>query len=269
MAELSNLVRALSLMYHDLAGEGTWPESGWRQSLYTVERTEFARQIDLIRAVTDPARVCPLGRRGVWTGLPIFLTFDDGALSAHTCAATLLERFDWRGHFFVTTDWIGRPGFLDRAQIRDLHARGHVIGSHSRSHPERMSHLSETELDREWKESCQVLSDLLAQPVKVASVAGGYYSSRVGRAAARSGIEVLFTSEPTTSVGAVDGCLVLGRYSVRRSTPAAEVAAIAAGARGPRYQQAGLWLAKKAAKSITGEWFLDLRRWFVPRTPHP
>lgn len=269
MAELSNLVRALSLSYHDLIEEGTSPESGWRQALYTVQRAEFARHIHLIRSVTGPARVSSLGRRCEWTGLPIFLTFDDGALSAHTCAATLLERFDWRGHFFVTTDWIGRPGFLDQAQIRDLHARGHVIGSHSRSHPERMSHLSETELNREWKESCQILSDLVAQPVKVASVAGGYYAARVGRAAARSGIEVLFTSEPKTAVEIVDGCLVLGRYSVRRSTPAVEVAAIAAGAKRPRYQQAGLWLAKKAIKSITGPWFPELRRWFVPRTPHP
>lgn len=254
-------------MYHDLACGGTWPECGWRQSIYTVERTEFAHQIHRIHAMTDPARVGSIRRRGDWGGVPIFFTFDDGALSAHRCAAPYLEQFGWRGHFFVTTDWIGRPGFLDRSQIRELQARGHVIGSHSRSHPERMSHLSDWELDREWKDSCQVLSDVLAEPVKVASVAGGYYARRVGKAAARNGIEVLFTSEPTISVDVEDGCLILGRYSVRYSTSAEAVAAIAAGAKGPRYRQASLWLAKKAAKSITGTWFLDLRRRWLPRIP--
>ena len=51
----------------------------------------------------------------------------------------MLERYGWPGYFFVATDWIGRPGFLNAAQFRELDSRGHVIGSHSCSYPERMA----------------------------------------------------------------------------------------------------------------------------------
>jgi hypothetical protein len=91
-------------------------------------------------------------------------------------------------------------------------------------------------------------------------VAGGFYSQKVAEAAALSGIKVLFTSEPTMSEKFVEGCRVLGRYSVRRSTPPAVVGAIAAGSKWPRWQQAAVWLMNKAAKRLTGHWYIPLRR---------
>ncbi|MBS1824089.1 MAG: polysaccharide deacetylase family protein [Acidobacteria bacterium] len=260
-------MQAISLMYHDVACGGAWPECGWRHSIYTVGEAEFARQACAISSTSGGERIDSISRRRAWQGKPVFLTFDDGAHSVGDCAARRLEQYGWRGHFLITTDWIGRPGFLDAAAIRGLDARGHVIGSHSRSHPERMSHLTDEELLREWSESRQVLEDILGKAVHVASVAGGYYSRRVGRAAAQCGIEVLFTSEPTAAVAEEDGCLILGRYAIRGSTRASVVAAIAAGARVPRYRQSSAWLVKKAAKCITGSWFIDLRRWLLPRLP--
>lgn len=264
---IEKAVKAISLGYHDLACGGTWPECGWRHSIYTVEESEFGRQVYGICSGIGVGRIDSIGRRRTWQGVPIFFTFDDGARSVHTCGAPQLERYGCRGHFLITTDWIGRPGFLDAAAIRELDARGHVIGSHSRSHPERMSHLTDEELHREWSESCQVLADILGKEVRVASVAGGYYSRRVGRAAAQCGMEVLFTSEPTVTVSEEDGCLILGRYAIRASTRASVVAAIAAGDKGPRFRQSSAWLAKKAAKFIIGPWFVDLRRWLLPRLP--
>ena len=67
------------------------------------------------------------------------ITFDDGGVSALQTTADLLEKYGWRGVFFVTTDRIGTPTFLNADHVRELHRRGHVIGSHSCSHPERMS----------------------------------------------------------------------------------------------------------------------------------
>ena len=42
------------------------------------------------------------------------------------CVADELEQMGWRGHFFITSDWIGRRGFLTAGQIRELRRRGHV-----------------------------------------------------------------------------------------------------------------------------------------------
>lgn len=189
----------------------------------------------------------------------MFLTFDDGTTGAYTFAATFLEKHAWRGHFFVTTDWIGRDGFMDRQQIRDLHDRGHIIGSHTCSHPERMSHLSPEELSREWKESCAILRDILGSPVKTASVAGGYYSRRVAQAAASAGIEVLFNSEPVSGAALVGGYLVLGRYSIQSFTSPSASGAIAAGRCWPRRRQSILWETKRMVKVVGGESYVTAR----------
>jgi peptidoglycan/xylan/chitin deacetylase (PgdA/CDA1 family) len=125
--------------------------------------------------------------------------------------AGMLEEYAWRGYFFVTTDGIGRPGFLNDRQIRELDKRGHVIGSHSCSHPERMSRGPWERLLAEWKASTERPASSVSHAVKVASVPGGYYSRRVAETAAAAGIETLFTSEPKADVRTVNGCRVLGR----------------------------------------------------------
>jgi peptidoglycan/xylan/chitin deacetylase (PgdA/CDA1 family) len=176
-----------------------------------------------------------------------------------------LEKYGWRGHFFITTDWIGRPGFLDRQQIRELHRRKHVIGSHSCIHPERMSHLGWAELMREWSESCAILSDILGEQVRVASVPGGYYSRNVGKTAAAAGIEVLFTSEATAAASVLDGCLILGRYFIQMHTPPGESGAIAAGHILPRWRQSVLWGAMKPVKALTGQRYSTIRDYLISR----
>src|SRR5262249_51253399 len=145
---------------------------------------------------------------------PFFITFDDGGVSAYDEVATLLDKRRWPGHFLITTDCIGRAGFLSKEQIRGLRKRGHVIGSHSCSHPSRMSECSWQQLIVEWHSSVAILSDILGEAVVVASVPGGYYSRAVAEAAARAGVRALFTSEPVIRHQQVDGCYVLGRYTL-------------------------------------------------------
>src|SRR5207237_9514197 len=112
-----------------------------------------------------------------------------------------------------------------------LRRRGHVIGSHSCSHPARISHCTDLDLAREWCESVRVLTDVIGEPVTAGSVPGGFHSHRVARAAAAAGIRYLFTSEPTASVRMVDRCAILGRYYLRRGMQPATSAAFAQGLR--------------------------------------
>jgi hypothetical protein len=241
------------------------PSTAGRVALrYKLDRRDFCNHLRSIRLQVRQVNIQTIDRYRTWKReRPVFLTIDDGAVSGYNTVADELELHDWRGHFFVTTDWIGHPGFLNRWQIRELVARGHVIGSHSCSHPERMSQLGWRELVKEWSQSCEVLSDILGDRVRVASVPGGFYSRKVARAAAAASIEVLFTSEPTAHASVVDGCLVLGRYSIQRHTPFGVSGAIAAGECWPRWEQALSWKAKKAVKSLTGESYLTIRRFLI------
>lgn len=190
----------------------------------------------------------------------MFFTFDDGGVSFYRPIADLLEQQGYRGHFFITTARIGTTGFLTKVQIRELHLRGHVIGSHSATHPTRMATLTADQLREEWTTSVNALQDIVGEPLPVASVPGGYYSRMVAETARDAGIRVLFNSEPTASVGSVDDCLVIGRYVIRRGNNPELSAGFAAGRFLPRFQQSLEWKAKGIAKSVGGTAYLKLRR---------
>jgi hypothetical protein len=109
-----------------------------------------------------------------------------------------------------------------------------------------------------------VLSDLLGEEVQLASVPNGFYSRKVGSAAAAAGIQILFTSEATASVSRLDDCLILGRYFIQIHTPPAESGAIAASRIWPRWRQTALWKGKKVFKALMGESYFALRRRLLP-----
>ena len=258
-------MRVIALQYHDVIDGDAWESSGFPgddAATYKMAADDFAGHV---RAVTRAAPPHPHGVLDLLAvpsnGRPgVVFTFDDGGVSAITHTAGALEAQGWRGHFFVTTNYVGKPGFLGAAQLRELRRRGHTVGAHSCSHPMRMSHCTPAELRREWAGSVGVLADILGEPVTVASVPGGYYAPAVAEAAAEAGIRALFTSEPVSRVTHVGECAVLGRYTLRRDTPAAVAASLAAGRAGPQLEQWISWNAKKVAKRVGGRLYLRVRR---------
>jgi peptidoglycan/xylan/chitin deacetylase (PgdA/CDA1 family) len=261
-------MRALAIMYHDIVENEDFASSGFPGAgahVYKLRREDFERHLEAIRAAVSADAVSRIASRRQWSGAPVFLTFDDGGISALDPTCGLLERYGWRGHFFVTTRLIGTPGFMSASEVRELHRRGHVVGSHSVSHPGRMAALPRAQIDREWRESLATLSEIAGEPVRVASVPGGFYSREVARSAAAAGIEVLFTSQPAAATYMVDGCLVLGRYVVQRGMGPEWSAAFAAGRRGARWRQAALWKAKGMAKALGGDAYVRLRKAILER----
>jgi len=264
-------MRAVSVMYHDVVAGGRFDESGFEgadAALYKLEREEFARHLDALAAARRdaPALATDLPHAAADAdATPWLLTFDDGGVSAATVVASMLEARGWRGHFFVTTGRVGSPTFLSRGQVRELRERGHVVGSHSETHPPRMSHCTAEELSGEWRRSVGFLSETLGEEVVTASVPGGFYSRAVAEAAARAGVTRLFTSEPTERVEEVEGCLVFGRYGVQRWTTPEAVAGIVKGDFLPRRRQQLVWSAKKLTKRVGGEYYLRARRALIGR----
>ena len=265
MGSGSEKKRVISLMYHDVVERATHQTSGFRSAdaaLYKLEPDQFERHLAAISKVVsdNPILVTDLMANKAGPARPWMITFDDGGVSSYTPIADRLELIGWRAHFFITTDYIGAPAFMSREQICDLRRRGHIIGSHSCSHPLRFAARTHAELRREWDESVSVLSDLLGERVRTASVPGGQYSRQVAEAAAATGIETLFTSEPTTRCAQVENCLVIGRYAIRRWMTPAVVAAMASGQFAPRFRQWLWWEIKKTIKTLGGDYYLRLRK---------
>jgi peptidoglycan/xylan/chitin deacetylase (PgdA/CDA1 family) len=260
-------MRARALTYHGLVAQDGARDGfeGVGAAAYAVSPGRFGEHLERIAAATGhpPASVDSLtggkAHADAW-----MLTFDDGAASALEAAEQLARR-SWRGHFFITTDLVGTPGFLGWDGVRELALGGHVIGSHSCSHPDRMAACSWEQLLDEWSRSAAVLAEALGRPVRTASVPGGLYSRSVGRAAAAAGFTTLFTSLPSQRVGSIEGCLLIGRYAIRRDTPADEAAAAAAGRAVPWARQRAAWGLRGAAKRIAGERYEGMRRALLAR----
>jgi peptidoglycan/xylan/chitin deacetylase (PgdA/CDA1 family) len=210
-------VRLAGFMFHDVGDDPT--SSGFQvpgAEPYRHTREAFAHCLDAIAsAATAPVlvsetNVAQPGRR-------ILLTFDDGGKSA-MAAAELLSRRGWRGHFFIVTSLIGDRTFLDAADIRALRAAGHLVGSHSHTHPHIFRDLGLQDMIGEWRTSCDVLAQLLGEPILAASVPGGDIDARALTAADRAGVRYLFTSEPWLAPRRVGQCWILGRFSVKATT---------------------------------------------------
>jgi peptidoglycan/xylan/chitin deacetylase (PgdA/CDA1 family) len=256
-------VRALALLYHDVVESDDFASSGFPGAdadTYKLDVGTFTAHVAAIDRATrnKPGSALQLIEKESAQPLRL-LTFDDGGVSAYTHIADLLEKHSWPGHFLVTTNRIGSPKFLSREQIRSLRGRGHIIGSHSVSHPVRMSDRSWETLVDEWRKSRQVLSDILGEEVTVASVPGGYFSKAVAKAASVAGIRLLFTSEPSTKCYFVDKCLVVGRYCLRSRTPPGTAARLARGDWFPRLSRWLSWNTRKAAKKMAGDFYLRAR----------
>jgi peptidoglycan/xylan/chitin deacetylase (PgdA/CDA1 family) len=259
-------MRALSLEYHDVVAGDDFGASGFRgpgPNSYKLTEEAFGEHLAAIARVVPS----PPARAGDWLAgragpRPLFLTFDDGGAGAYASIADALERYGWRGHFFVATAQIGSPTFLGTGEIRELRDRGHVIGTHSHSHPTRMGACPPAQILEEWRRSMGALADILGEPVVTGSVPGGFYTPAVGDAAARAGLKVLFTSWPTTRCWSVGDCRMVGRYTIRRWSSATTAASLAAGRAVPRFSQWALYRSLHLLRALAGDHYTRVRQLF-------
>lgn len=247
-----------ALIYHDVIAGDDRDAAGFPGALagrYKLSLAHFERHLEAIAATGVEIRLGDLddGARSC------ALTFDDGGASA-PLVADRLERRGWRGHFFITTGRLGTPGFMTPAQVRDLADRGHMVGSHSHSHPTYMGHLGRDALADEWRRSRDELAAILGSPPLTASVPGGFLSGAVIHEAARAGYTLLMTSQPSLRRSLHEQLTVAGRYTVWSATPPRQAAAYARGGRMARGRLWCEWQVKTAGKRIAPSAYLLLRR---------
>ncbi|WP_127130144.1 polysaccharide deacetylase family protein [Pseudoflavitalea rhizosphaerae] len=65
---------------------------------------------------------------------PVMLTFDDTDLNQYTFAKPVMDRYGFKGVFFVMTVSLGRPRYMSIEQVKSLSDAGHTIGSHTWDH---------------------------------------------------------------------------------------------------------------------------------------
>ena len=202
------------LMYHEVTDDPT--STGLQRHsarAYTVAPRAFVEQLARIEhAGRSPERIDRVNL--AQPGQHLMLSFDDGGRSALD-VGELLARRGWPAHFFVVTGSIGGRTFVDADGIRTLRQQGHVVGSHSHSHPDILPDLPREKILEEWRASRDALEQLLGERVTAASVPGGDLSGAVIATACEAGFQYLFTSEPWLAPRRSGSCWLLGRVCIK------------------------------------------------------
>lgn len=244
-------MKSIVLMYHDIYRKSP-EESGFQNATaikYKVNAKSFEQHVASIdKYLRD--RKLPADT--------VKFTFDDGGLSFLTEAAPILEKYGFRGIFFISTAYIGSDKFLNVEDIKELVRRGHIIGSHSHTHPERISAIGLDEIKDEWKYSQMLLTEILGKPSIVASIPNGYSSDAVLNAMNEEGISKIYTSSPTTKVNKFRNSQIIGRYVITDNDDVSTVMSIVSS---PlfRFKQNFRFICLGIAKAILGDTYLKIR----------
>ena len=202
--------KLISLMYHDSYVENK-SESGFKLAgadVYKIRPQVFEHQLKLIDSYLED------------NNLPkdtVHFTFDDGGVSFFTVFAPVLEKYGYKGYFFISTQFIGTDGFLSKEQIVELDRRGHIIGGHSDSHRQRMNDLGYDELLEDWKSCSNKLQEILGHPITCCSLPCGYISCSMMKALKFLGFTDIYTSEARDTIKKIKGMNVYGRYGIKES----------------------------------------------------
>jgi peptidoglycan/xylan/chitin deacetylase (PgdA/CDA1 family) len=98
--------------------------------------------------------------------LHVTFTFDDG-VADQLQGEQLLEKYGMVATFYINSAFIGLPGYMTRANLDNLKAKGHEIGGHSVSH----QNLPTLSADEQNRQVCQDRDTLLSWGFPVTSFA--------------------------------------------------------------------------------------------------
>ncbi len=96
---------------------------------------------------------------------PVMITFDDNDEEHYKIAAPEMEKYGFKGVFFIMRITIGKPKYMTKEQIRELSDRGHVIGSHTWDH-HKVTEYTEADWEKQVTETTQKLEEITGKKVE-------------------------------------------------------------------------------------------------------
>ena len=238
------------LMYHELELASrplADPDPGYVR--YCVPLESFRAQLDVLTR---------RGLRGLGVSQwlddatpaqpSVVITFDDGCETDLITAAPMLRERGFNATCYLTVGYLGRRGFLTRAQARELAGTGIEVGCHSMSHAF-LSDVDDAALRHEVADAKDALEQICGTRVRSFSCPGGRYDDRLLPVATQAGYDSIATSRIEQNDRAT-ATRLLGRVAVMRDTDVARFEAMIAGQGLAAQQRRERMLA--AAKALLG-----------------
>jgi peptidoglycan/xylan/chitin deacetylase (PgdA/CDA1 family) len=157
----------------------------------SVTPTDFAAQMDWLArsgyhtVTTEDLHAYLSGTRGL-PGKPVILTFDDGYADFYTTALPILRSHDFQADLYVVSGFVGRPGYVTAAQVRESDRSGIEIGSHTVTHAD-LARTSAGGVRSEVVDSKRYLEALLGHPVFSFCYPSGMFTGAVAYQVAAAG----------------------------------------------------------------------------------
>ena len=152
----------------------------------------------------------------------ITITVDDAGKGNFQFILPILREFDFQTYIFVPTKFISnensKSSYMTESQIRTLSEEGHIIGSHSHTHPINISLLDQNEILEEWKKSKNILENITGKEILSCSIPGGFFTRKQIDILGQLGYDEIFNSVPTFKMKNIGTMNVNGRFSIERNT---------------------------------------------------
>jgi peptidoglycan/xylan/chitin deacetylase (PgdA/CDA1 family) len=155
-------------MYHDVVAPNV--QLAGSMEHFSVPVTAFEAQLDHIASLGY--RGCSIEEALVSNEPRVAVSFDDGDMGQFANAFPALARRGMSATFFVTTGWVGRPGYASWDALKEMKTAGMSIQSHTRSHPY-LSELTRQQLTEELRGSREDLDQHLEQKTTALALPGG------------------------------------------------------------------------------------------------
>ena len=190
---------AIALTFHkinpDLAGSK--PKSSSSTDRYTISTGRFEQAVNII----PPGRSCTVSeyvekQAGDW----LILTFDDGFLSDFEIVFPILKDKGVKATFFITTENIGLPGYLELSHLKEMAKSGMEIGSHGLTHRYLIT-MNRVEANQEIQDSKDKLEQKVGTKVTSFAPVGGHYRKWMKSIAQEAGYRAFATMIPGKTNG--------------------------------------------------------------------
>jgi len=172
----------------------------------------------------------------------ICLTFDDGFSSDYDLVLPELKKIDATATFFIVTDLLDTPGYLETEQVKSLSESGMQIGSHSKSHPNFLE-LNAGERMEELHDSKVILEKIIGKEVTTFSFPFGFYDDDCAEIVFSAGYSICCTSKHGVSSNA---SFIVPRNSINAKTSIRRIEKILH----PRFFQLLSWKVEDIVKAI-------------------
>jgi peptidoglycan/xylan/chitin deacetylase (PgdA/CDA1 family) len=159
----------------------------------SITPSDFAAQMDWLaqngyHTITTADLYTYLNGYGGLPSKPVILTFDDGYADFYTTALPILRSHGFVAVSYVVSGFVGWPGYMTSAQIREADRSGMEIGSHTVNHPN-LASLPAGAVRTQLVQSKEFLEQVVGHPVVSFCYPSGKYTSAVAAAVAAAGYQ--------------------------------------------------------------------------------